>query len=349
MTEQLNELLIHANKSSCDMYHRIFNENIKQSINELHQNIEENIIKIVMTHIRTDDSYDYSTLPEIISVEELNKTSIPRLVNTQYFDNNNGVVYEYDTKKTISNKKAFLDFTTMRENEKIVFAFYTKETESFENNDDYNKYNNCNKYDKLFDTKLKPSYQYGTIGNDKVFDCNIYLTNNAKIMLIKSYYIEKDINGNNRVNCETIDFNFLIPKDYIIIINTLIKNLIGHFTKYTGKTIEHYGDNGNRGSYSETISDFKIIDIIFKNIKELLTQLKTSLYCNKFIPLYIKEENDRIKEENDRIKEENDRIKEEHCIEKLKLLKEIEFIKTELEDEREKYSELKLKFEKKRF
>lgn len=334
MAEQLNELLINSIKSSCDMYHRIFNENIKHSINELHQHIEENIIKVVMTHIRTDDSYDYSTLPEIISVEELNKTSIPRLINTQYFDNNNGVVYEYDTKKTISNKKAFLDFTTMRENEKIVFAFYTKETESYEN-DDYNKYNNCNIYDKLFDTKIKSSYQYGTIGNGKVFDCNIYLTNNAKIMLIKSFYFERDITGNNRVNCETIDLNFLIPKDYIIIINTLIKNLIGHFTKYTGKTIEHHGDNGSRGSYSETISDFKIIDIIFKNIKELLTQLKTLLYCNKFIPLYIKEE--------------NDRIKEEHCIEKLKLLKEIEFIKTELEDERKKYSELKLKFEKKRF
>jgi len=334
MAEQLNELLIHANKSSCDMYHRIFNENIKQSINELHQNIEENIIKVVMTHIRTDDSYDYSTLPEIISVEELNKTSIPRLVNTQYFDNNIGYEYDYDTKKTISNKKAFLDFTTMRENEKIIFAFYTKETEIYENNDDYNKYNNCNKYDKLFDTKLKPSYQYGTIGNDKVFDCNIYLTNNAKIMLIKSFYFENNITDNNRVNCETIDFNFLIPKDYIIIINTLIKNLIGHFTKYTGKTVVNYNNSCNNNDF-ETISDFKIIDIIFKNIKELLTQLKTSLYCNKFIPLYIKEE--------------NDRIKEEHCIEKLKLLKEIEFIKTELEDERQKYSELKLKFEKKRF
>jgi hypothetical protein len=111
----------------------------------------------------------------------------------------------------------------------------------------------------------------------------IFLTNNAKVIYCKIPY--------NSYESKTYQFNnfdFWIPIDYIKIITILTKNIKPCYN------ISHCNEN-------KTCYD--TIDTLYTNLFNILEELKVSLY-SKFIPLYVKEENEQMKLELDSVRKE---------------------------------------------
>ena len=262
--------LNNINDNSYHLYKKIFEENIKKSFDELHDKIKLDITENIMKKIRGNDTYDYSTIPEI-----------PYSVDLSLFSTN----YKYkDSFKILSSK-------FLKDNEKFVFVFT-----------DFNS-NNMYKY-------------------------KIYLTNNARIVFV-------GINSDTKNNCynaiQTLSHNFWIPLDYIKIIIILIKNLNLINRDYIGKEEDKCWDFTGKTNTSNKNNIFKLYD----NLDELLKHIKETLYSSKFIPLYIKEEHDKIKVEYEQLNLETAKFNQELLQEKHKLQELRDNFKLEFNKEKE--------------
>ena len=180
--------------------------------------------------------------------------------------------------------------------------------------------------------------------NEKIiwtFPCNgsgIFLTNNGKIMYNKVTY---DSCNRPSSYIQLQNHEFWIPIDYINIIIKLTLNIP-----------PYYSTSNNEKNYQP-------IDNIYTNMNDILVELKLSLFSNKFIPSYIKEENENMKLELMSIRKEkelydieikpyidliNDRVKlDEERAENIKEIEEQKFLLQEEKDNIVKIYEDKLK------
>jgi len=299
MAFQMELSLNNINDTSYHLYKQIFEENIKKSFDELHDKIKLDITENIMKKIRGDNTYDYSTIPEIPNIFDF-KTIL-----------NNFNAYKYaDEIKTLGNK-------FLKNNEIYIFI-----DNLYDHNNLYNStnYNNYYRKKEIF-VSLK----------DESVCAKIYLTNNARIICVVYDKTNPQINV-----IKTLSHNFWIPVDYIKIILILIKNI----KKFT-LTNNHNRDNPFRINQDSLYNFIQLYD----NLDELLKYIKETLYSSKFIPLYIKEEHEKIKVEYEQLTSETVKINQELLQEKDKLQELTDNLKLEFNKEKECLNKEKETFE----
>ena len=205
---------------------------------------------------------------------------------------------------------------------------------------------------KIKNTLDNPSYSSSfdiTNGTSEKFKQFMIMKDNEKIvfsigqnnnLLLTNYGKLWFFDNSNLANLD--EHKFWVPTEYINIFKILIDN--NYFMA------DHNANCGNgRGRYT----NYGEYRYNYNIINKSLIQLKTSLFSNKFVPSYIKEENDNMKLELETI-----RIEKEHFIveknKQITLELEIirkekeEFIKVKTQYLEEEYINMNLELEKHR-
>jgi hypothetical protein len=270
MSDTLITSLQNMKNESSGNYHILFDEIIKKSIIDLHEIIKTDLIKDIVPHIRGTDMYDYTESDELCTIEEIKKSIIlgkleQKAQDYSYIkDLNEQSSRSKDIYKTYHSIEAYNKFITMKEDEKIVYMHTIK----------LHLYS-C---DKRYILEKWHTNHYDN--EPRCIPYVIFLTNHAKLMCYNT------INYDNRISgyCKMVEYDFLIPKDYINIIKKLTHEL----------TCQEFYQDHNR-SISTTYNNTHMQ--LYNNISKLLHELKSSLYCNKFVPLFVHEEHNILKKE----------------------------------------------------
>jgi hypothetical protein len=199
MTNVLINSLQNIKNSSSDNYHILFDEIIKKSINDLHEIIKTDLIKDIVPCIRGNDMYNYSELDELVTVEQIKNSTILRNLesskdNSSTKDDIRMFSNSTDVYKSYASIEAYHKFITMKEDEKIIYTYKQPDDRRF------------------YETEIP-------------INAIIFLTNHAKLMC----YYSNTFNEKTYNSCVMIDYNFLMPKDYI---NGLFISTIDTFLFY---------------------------------------------------------------------------------------------------------------------